>query len=66
MFLWKKLYSTIDSHRVGLSNRELAKQGGFSPSLLTRLAQGKAISVNNLFRVVKSTLSNSDLFTFYK
>lgn len=66
MFLWKKLYSAINSDRDGKSNRELAKEGGFSPSLLTRLAQGKAISVNNLFRVVKSTLSNSDLFTFYK
>lgn len=53
-FLWKKLYDRLEKSRSTRSWREIAREGGFSPSLFTRLSQGKAISVVNLLKVMQS------------
>lgn len=65
-FLWKKLYNHIDSFRCQ-SWREVARAGGFSPSLFTRLSQGKAISVVNLLKILRSAgIDYRDLSLFVK
>jgi len=51
-FLWNKLYHSLDQARNGRSWREIAREGGFSSSLFTRLSQGKPISVENLLKIV--------------
>lgn len=50
-FLWKKLYAAIDQvrlHSGGESWRSLATRSGVTPSLFTRISQGKPTSVRNL------------------
>ncbi len=52
-FLWKKLYQEIDSLRGGESWRSLANSHGVTPSLFTRISQGKPTSVRNLLRLLE-------------
>lgn len=51
-FLWKRLYQSIDSLRGGESWRSLATTHGVTPSLFTRISQGKPTSVQNLLRLL--------------
>lgn len=54
-FLWKKLYQEIDTLRVrsgGESWRSLATRFEVTPSLFTRISQGKPTSVRNLLRLM--------------
>lgn len=52
-FHWKKLYTYLSRYKNSdVSWREIARVGKFSPSLITRISQGKAISVVNLFKVL--------------
>lgn len=51
-FQWKKLYQEIDSLRGGESWRSLAARYGVTPSLFTRISQGKPTSVRNLLRLL--------------
>ncbi len=50
-FRWKSLYSAIDAGRI-ISWRKLAKEHGVTPSIFTRISQGKPISVENLIKVL--------------
>ncbi len=58
-FNWKKLYSDIDKAKSE-SWRSLAKQVGVTPSVFTRISQGKPVSVANLAKL----LDYSDHFAF--
>ena len=52
---WKKLYQSLDNHRQasgGGSWRALAIRAGVTPSLFTRISQGKPTSVRNLLRIL--------------
>ena len=54
-FNWKKLYSQIDKDRkllTGTSWRTLAKTLGVTPSVFTRISQGKPVSVENLSKLL--------------
>lgn len=55
-FNWKKLYQALDALRVdsgGGSWRHLATQSGVTPSLFTRISQGKPTSVGNLLKLLE-------------
>lgn len=67
-FEWKKLYKAVDSNRKpGQSWRDLAKAGGFAPSVFTRISQGKAVSVVNLLKILHiSGLGFLSLMSFVK
>lgn len=52
-FNWKKLYDHIDSLRQGESWRTLATKHGLTPSIFTRISQGKPTSVRNLLKLMK-------------
>ena len=52
---WRKLYQFLDTTRQasgGESWRSLATKSGVTPSLFTRISQGKPTSVKNLLRLV--------------
>ena len=54
-FNWKRLYEALDNHRKesGLGSwRSLATRSGVTPSLFTRISQGKPTSVANLLKLL--------------
>lgn len=54
-FNWRKLYQTLDQLRQdsgGESWRALALHSGVTPSLFTRISQGKPTSVANLLKLL--------------
>jgi DNA-binding Xre family transcriptional regulator len=70
-FNWKALYAhliqTCIAQGITVSRRSLAKEGGFTASIFTRLKSGKAISVVNLLKVLKVlNIPVSDLARFAK
>ena len=50
-FLWKSLHTSLDQSR-STSWRNLAKRLGVTPSIFTRISQGRPISVENLIKVL--------------
>lgn len=63
---WKKLYQILDQHRQdsgGESWRSLALRSGVTPSLFTRISQGKPTSVRNLLRLL-AILPQSGILDF--
>lgn len=53
---WKKLYEVLDQLRQDSGNeswRSLAVRHGVTPSLFTRVSQGKPTSVKNLLSLLK-------------
>jgi len=54
-FNWKKLYSDIDKLRKSNERgswRNLAGMLGVTPSVFTRISQGKPVSVENLAKLL--------------
>jgi hypothetical protein len=51
-FNWKKLYEHLDSLRAGESWRHLAAKSSLTPSIFTRISQGKPTSVRNLLKLL--------------
>lgn len=55
-FLWISLYKALDKQKPpNISWRHIARSGGFSSSIITRISQGKPISVVNLFKLLQAT-----------
>ena len=55
IFKWKKLYQALDDLRKGSGGeswRSLATRSGVTPSLFTRISQGKPTSVGNLLKLL--------------
>jgi DNA-binding Xre family transcriptional regulator len=69
-FNWRALYIHLIQTCIAqgrLSRRSLAKEGGFTASIFTRLKSGKAVSVVNLLKVLKVlNIPVSDLEHFAK
>lgn len=59
---WKKLYEHIDSLRAGESWRTLAAKNGLTPSIFTRISQGKPTSVRNMLKLLAITDRTIDHF----
>jgi hypothetical protein len=49
---WKQLYKDLNDSREGMSWRKLALEVGVTPSVFTRLSQGKAISMDNIAKLL--------------
>ncbi len=55
-FLWVSLYKALEKQKPNnISWRHIARKGNFSPSIITRISQGKPISVVNLLKVLQAT-----------
>jgi len=55
-FNWKKLYQALDDLRKGSGGeswRSLATRSEVTPSLFTRISQGKPTSVGNLLKLLE-------------
>lgn len=50
---WQKLYKALDDQRSGESWRSLALRYEVTPSLFTRISQGKPTSVRNLLKLAE-------------
>jgi hypothetical protein len=60
---WKKLYEHLDSLRAGESWRTLATRHGVTPSIFTRISQGKPTSVRNLLKLLAMQDKSIDHYT---
>ncbi len=63
---WKKLHEYIDSLRAGESWRTLATKHGLTPSIFTRISQGKPTSVRNMLKLLAMTDRTIDHFVEHK
>jgi len=53
---WKEFYKALNDAREGQSWRSLAKAVGVTPSVFTRMSQGKPISVENLIKILRDEI----------